>query len=57
MDMIAEQEDTRLSIDGARLTPALRARAWVLSLWRDKSVLDSFKKLYVKLGQGTVKEQ
>lgn len=32
MEMIAEQEDTRLSIDGARLTPALRARAWVLSL-------------------------
>lgn len=55
MDIIAEQEDTRLSIDGARLTPALRARACVLLLWRDKSVLDSFKKLHVKLDRGTVK--
>lgn len=49
MEKIAEHEDTKLSIDGARLTPALRARAWVLSLWREQSVLDSFKKLRVKL--------
>lgn len=49
MENIAEQEDTRLSIDGARLTPALLARALVLSLWREQSVLYSFKKLHIKL--------
>lgn len=49
MEKIAEHEDTKLSIDGARLTPALRARAWVLSLRREQSVLDSLRSCVLNL--------